>query len=43
MIYRASRLLLTIILIVIIYGHSGVTGKPIMDEPKPRKAVEGVI
>jgi len=43
MIYRASRLLLTITLILIGYGHPGVMGKLIMDEPKPTKAVEGII
>jgi uncharacterized iron-regulated protein len=43
MIYRASRLLLTITLILFGYCHPGVMGKLIMDEPKPAKAVEGLI
>jgi hypothetical protein len=43
MICRASRLLLTSTLILIGYGHPGVMGKLITDEPKPTKAVEGLI
>jgi len=43
MIYRASRILLIIIPIVIGYGYPSATGKQVMDEPRPTKAVEGLI
>jgi hypothetical protein len=43
MIYRATRLLLIIIPIVIGYGYPSATGKQVMDEPRPTKAVEGII
>jgi hypothetical protein len=43
MIYRATRLLLIIIPIVIGYGYPSATGKQVIDEPRPTKAVEGII
>jgi hypothetical protein len=43
MIYRASRLLLIITLIAIGYEYPSATGKQVMDEPRPTKAVEGII
>jgi hypothetical protein len=43
MIYRASRLLLIITLIAIGYEYPSATGKQVMDELRPEKAVEGII